>query len=77
MQEYLNTFKIYYLPKDLEFYNKASYYRRMLRQKGIILRNTIDILIAMTAIYYDFKLLHSDKDFDFFASEVKELKIYN
>lgn len=37
---------------------------RKLRRKGIIIRKTIDVLIAIFCIEYGFELLHNDRDFD-------------
>jgi len=76
LQNYLETQKIYMLPDDLSFYNEAVHLRRLLRQKGITIRNTIDILIAMTAIKNELKLLHNDRDFEWIAREIEELEEY-
>ena len=46
-----------------------------LRRQGITVRNTIDILIAFTAIVNQLPLLHNDQDFDFMAEKIPELKI--
>ena len=77
LKEYLSSLKIYHLPKSLDFYGDAAHYRNLLRTKGITIRNTIDILIASTCIYYDLELLHNDKDYDFFAKYIEKLVIYN
>ena len=77
LQLYLGTQKIFYLPNNLDFYNQASALRQQLRNEGITIRNTIDILIAMTAIYYNLQLLHNDRDFDFIAKSTPKLKIYS
>jgi len=37
---------------------------RTLREKGITIRKTIDVLIATFCIEYGFELLHNDRDFD-------------
>ena len=37
---------------------------RILRQKGVTVRKTIDIIIGSYCIYNEIPLLHSDKDFD-------------
>ena len=37
---------------------------RFLRQKGVIVRKTIDSLIATFCIENDYELLHNDSDFD-------------
>ena len=76
LKSYLSTQNIFHLPENLEFYNKASNIRRNLRSKGITIRNTIDLLIAMTAIYNKLQLLHNDRDFDFISEEVPELRMF-
>ena len=77
LKTYLETQKIYYMPQDLEFYNKASNMYTTLRSCGKTIRNTIDIMVAMTAIHYKLKLLHNDRDFDIIASEIKELRLFD
>lgn len=37
---------------------------RSLRTKGVIVRKTIDVIIGTFCIYYQFPLLHDDRDFD-------------
>ncbi len=49
---------------------KASENYRLLRAKGITVRKTIDTLIATRCIEDRLTLLHSDKDFDAFVSEL-------
>ncbi len=49
---------------------KASESDRLLRAKGITVRKTIDTLIATRCIEDRLTLLHSDKDFDAFVSEL-------
>lgn len=75
LQEYLNSQKIYYLPQNLEYYTKAAEIVFRLRRNGVTPRNTIDILIAVTAIENQLNLLHDDKDFDAMEKYVPELKI--
>jgi hypothetical protein len=48
--------------KDLAIAAAAHY--RILRQKGITVRGTIDLLVATWCIRNDVPLLHSDRDFD-------------
>ena len=48
---------------------------RILRKKGITIRKTIDVLIATAAIYYDFELLHNDRDFDAMKSIGLKVKL--
>jgi predicted nucleic acid-binding protein len=58
-------------------YKKAADMFYTLRRRGITVRSTIDVLIAMIAIYNDLFLLHNDKDFDAIADEMPQLKILN
>ncbi|UCE71287.1 MAG: PIN domain nuclease [Nitrospiraceae bacterium] len=43
---------------------KSAMNYRALRQKGITIRKTIDVLIGTFCIHNNFALLHNDKDFD-------------
>ena len=43
---------------------KSAMNYRALRQKGITIRKTIDVLIGTFCIHNNFDLLHNDKDFD-------------
>ncbi len=43
---------------------KSAMNYRALRQKGITIRKTIDLMIGTFCIYNNFILLHNDKDFD-------------
>ena len=45
--------------------DKSAYNYRYLRSKGIIVRKTIDILIATFCIENKFKLIYFDSDFDY------------
>ena len=78
IEEYLSScFTIYYLPNRIEVYESAAKMYYDLRKKGKTIRNTIDILIAKTAIINDFYLLHNDRDFDIIAEVIPDLKIFN
>jgi len=46
-----------------------------LHKESTTIRNTIDALIAHTAIHYDLQLLHNDADFDYIAERVPGLQI--
>ncbi len=50
------------LGRDLAIRSAQNY--RRLRQKGITVRKTIDVMIATFCIESDLALLHSDKDFE-------------
>lgn len=43
---------------------KSAMNYRTLRQKGITVRKTIDVMIGTFCIHHKFSLLHNDKDFD-------------
>ena len=43
---------------------KSAMNYRALRQKGITIRKTIDVMIGTFCIHNNFFLLHNDKDFD-------------
>lgn len=48
--------------KNLAYQSAQNY--RSLRQKGVTIRKTIDVMIATFCIENHFELLHSDRDFD-------------
>ncbi len=75
--EYLSTLDFFDPLDPLESYEAAArlYYR--CRRAGITIRSTIDCLIAQVAIEHDLLLLHNDRDFDFIASVVPELRLYS
>jgi len=64
LDRYLSNQKIYYLPEDVSVYRTAAQTYYMLRRSGITLRNTIDVLIALTAVSHGLLLLHDDRDFE-------------
>ncbi|MCL1995029.1 MAG: PIN domain-containing protein [Defluviitaleaceae bacterium] len=77
LKSYLSTQNILMLPNNnLDFFNKASWIRYSLREKGITIRNTVDLLIAMTALHHKCSLLQNDKDFKYIAEECKELQFF-
>lgn len=47
-----------------EMAEKASANYRRLREKGVTIRKTIDVLIGTFCAEHDIKLIHSDKDFE-------------
>lgn len=55
--------------QELAIKGAMSY--RILRQKGITVRKTIDVMIATFCIHNNFLLLHNDKDFDALESHLK------
>ncbi len=43
---------------------QAAQYFRILRRNGIIVRKTIDVIIATFCIENGYELIHNDRDFD-------------
>ncbi len=68
LREYLGSQAIYQLPEGKETYEKAARLYFDLRRKGITVRSSIDILIALTAMENNLMLLHDDRDFDAIVS---------
>jgi len=74
-RKYFLLFPIYSLSSPGSYIQAARIYR-LCRQRGITIRNTMDCLIAQTALENDLVLLHDDSDFDRLA-EVIPLATYN
>ncbi len=55
--------------QDIAVKSASNY--RALRQKGITVRKTIDVMIGTFCIHHKFYLLHNDKDFDPIAKHLK------
>ncbi|MFA5344577.1 MAG: PIN domain nuclease [Kiritimatiellia bacterium] len=53
-----------FLPMNQHTFVKAAELYRILRHKGITIRNTVDCMIAAVAIEHDIPLLHKDRDFN-------------
>lgn len=77
LDEYLLNQTIYYPENKYEAYGSAAKLFFDLRRKGITVRSSIDIHIAMTAIDYKLSLLHNDRDFDVIAGGIEKLRILN
>lgn len=76
LEAYMSTQKIYCFPDEVSVYERAAKMYFDLRRKGVTVRSTIDVLIALTAIDNQLYLLHHDDgDFDLMARHVPELKI--
>ena len=76
LKEYFETIPLYYLKYGKESYEQAALLNIRGKQKGIIIRSTIKLLIAETAIENNLYLLHNDNDFINIAAVIKELKLY-
>lgn len=55
---------IIFLPMPYTVFLRSAEIYRMLRQKGITIRKSMDCMIASAAIENDIHLLHNDKDFE-------------
>lgn len=73
---YLDSLEYYELPSTPETFDKAAHLYRTCRKKGLTIRSSIDILIALTAIEHNLFLCHQDKDFADIASVIPELKLF-
>ena len=76
LKEYFETIPLYHLKYGKESYEQAALLNIRCKQKGIIIRSTIKLLIAETAIENNLYLLHNDNDFINIAAVIKELKLY-
>ena len=76
LKEYFETIPLYHLKYGKKSYEKAALINIRCRQNGIIIRSTIDLLIAETAIENNLYLLHDDNDFVNMAKVIKELNLY-
>jgi len=77
LYDYFSTQKVFSLPNTAEVYAKSAGLCFDMRRQGLTVRNTIDVLIAYTAIHFNLPLLHNDRDFDFIAEKNPKLKIIN
>jgi predicted nucleic acid-binding protein len=75
LREYLGSQRVYDLPGGTELYAAAAKIFFDLRRKGMSVGNSLDCLIAQTAIEHGLFLLHNDSDFDRIA-QVSPLKLY-
>lgn len=75
LEKYFSTQNIITLPNNIHVYTQSSKLYFDLRRQGITVRNTVDVMIAYTAIYKKTALLHNDRDFDFIAAGTPDLKI--
>ena len=75
LRDYLSTQTMYKLPDKPDTFERAARLYYDLRRKGITIRSTIDVLIALTAIENRLRLLHNDHDFDQMALHQKDLRI--
>ncbi|MDP2983326.1 MAG: PIN domain nuclease [Candidatus Latescibacter sp.] len=60
--------------KELAIESAMNY--RLLREKGVTVRKTIDVIIGTFCIHYRMHLLHDDRDFDP-LEKILKLKVIN
>ncbi|MDR0592950.1 MAG: PIN domain-containing protein [Bifidobacteriaceae bacterium] len=75
VKAYLDSQECLWLPPGLEVYAKAARIYWDLRRRGVTVRGTIDVLIALTAIEHEALLLHDDRDFDAIAAHLPQLQL--
>lgn len=73
LKDYLSVQQLAYPEQSISTHLKAARIYFDARRKGIILRSTIDCLIAQLALERKESLLHADKDFERIA-EIRPLK---
>lgn len=76
LKEYLGTQRFFALKQGRKSYEMAAELYFKCRKNGIIVRSTINLLIAQVAIENDLYLLHDDRDFSLIASVEPKLKEY-
>jgi predicted nucleic acid-binding protein len=72
---YLSSQLLFHPAHPLKSFADAAQIYLRCRRAGYTIRSTIDCLIAQIAIENDLWLLHSDKDFDYIAAVIPELRI--
>lgn len=75
LKEYLSCQRFFHPRDPLKTYGDAAQIYFNCRKKGIMIRSTIDCLIAQIALEQNLLILHNDKDFDDMAAIVK-LQLY-
>lgn len=76
LKTYLRSLPFYHLKHGLDSYERVAQLNFKCRRAGVTVRSSIDLLISGIAIENELYLLHSDKDFDFIANVVDDLKVY-
>lgn len=76
LKKYLNTFTFYSLKDEKESFASAAKIYFRCRQKGFVIKSSIDLLIVQTALEHNLKLLHSDKDFENIQKVITELRFW-
>lgn len=64
LKKYLDTISFYYPKNEKESYDSAANIYFKCRKHGLIIRSSLDCIIAQIAIENNLKLLHNDRDFE-------------
>lgn len=76
LEAYLST-QVFYHPRDpVESHAEAARLYFRCRRAGVTIRSSADCLIAQVALENDLMIVHDDRDFDYLASVVPELRLY-
>jgi predicted nucleic acid-binding protein len=67
--------RLIYFPLPKGVFTAAARIYRLLRKKGVTIRNPVDTVIAAVCLEHGLRLLHNDRDFDLIARHFP-LKIY-
>ena len=76
LDDYLSTQVFYHFRDPVISYAEAARLYFLCRRAGVTLRSTVDCLIAQVAIEHELLIVHNDRDFDFLASVVPEVRLY-
>ena len=74
LKTYLDSQRIFNLQRGNESFAEAAKMFYNCRKMGFTIRNSIDLLIAQTAIENDLRLLHDDRDFQQLAKVENRLR---
>jgi len=77
LREYLGSLLFHELRNGIGSYEKAALIKVKCRKAGLVIRSTIDLLIAEIAVENGLELLHRDNDFRNIASVVGELRLFD
>lgn len=75
LREYLSGIPRYPVSRGQDSLEEAARLVMRCQSRGVSVRSTLDVLIAMTAIENHLYLLHNNRDFDTIASVADGLKI--
>lgn len=77
LANYFGTQLFYHPLHPITSYENAAHLYFACRKQGIMIRSTVDCLIAQIAIEHDLELLHNDKDFEKISKVATNLNLVN